>query len=422
MRFIATSSGLRELEDISKSDTFLDRVQELWMIPIVFEGFYEMDKDEFAHSSYAVSTKGSKPANDDDDDKLTPRYAAYQAIVADHLDVLGSATFVDRLRRCFACFRNLETIGLSHHPTSFLLNSGQHTVRFLGWRDLKNQFDVRSSFPPLSYVRRSRTVRSSTWPLSYLLQALNGSSRKVRKLHTCCPDECGAVSSNLMLTKAQYNSFLVILEELEDLHLCIWSEGLKRSYNSASQTWIGLMIKFAPSLRRLAFSFTYGQNTLFQRFSQNIVFTRLRDLHLDSIYTTFDALKTFLTTAKPTLTTFTLCRVRIPVEELSSTSSIEIQGVLLWQRVWDFFRDELSSLQRFSMRKVEYSGTHIILIQEPGGLQPTTHAAYDGTMTKSSFSEWINQLTPVSSSDRCLWMQIDNGKYPICSLALWIIC
>ncbi|KAJ5794879.1 hypothetical protein N7457_001478 [Penicillium paradoxum] len=33
IRFMVTSDSLLELEEISRSDTFRDRVEELWMIP-----------------------------------------------------------------------------------------------------------------------------------------------------------------------------------------------------------------------------------------------------------------------------------------------------------------------------------------------------------------------------------------------------
>lgn len=38
IRFIATSDGLRNLEEIAKVQFVRERVQELWMIPTIFEG------------------------------------------------------------------------------------------------------------------------------------------------------------------------------------------------------------------------------------------------------------------------------------------------------------------------------------------------------------------------------------------------
>ncbi|KAJ6006342.1 hypothetical protein N7451_004286 [Penicillium sp. IBT 35674x] len=44
-----TSEGMRQLEELAKSDTVRTGVRQLWMIPTVFEGLHDMDLDEFQH-------------------------------------------------------------------------------------------------------------------------------------------------------------------------------------------------------------------------------------------------------------------------------------------------------------------------------------------------------------------------------------
>jgi hypothetical protein len=67
----------------------------------------------------AISPKSCQP---DEGDELEAGYAIYQAIVANSSNLLGSEAFSTRLRRCLEQSKNLDTIGIAHYPTTFLLD------------------------------------------------------------------------------------------------------------------------------------------------------------------------------------------------------------------------------------------------------------------------------------------------------------
>lgn len=71
------------------------------------------------------------------------RYAKYQTMIEDNRNFLLSRTFNTRLRKCVACFKKFDMIGLAHYTTPFLLDPRQQNVRFLGWRRLRDQIDFR---------------------------------------------------------------------------------------------------------------------------------------------------------------------------------------------------------------------------------------------------------------------------------------
>ena len=131
IRFIVTSDSLRELEDLASSNDIRKRVQELWMIPTVFEGFHDRTLKNMGELS--VSSKSCRLA---EEEELKARYTTYKAMVADNSNLLESEAFGVRLRKCLERFENLNTIGLAHYTTSFLLDPRQQKVRFLGWRHL----------------------------------------------------------------------------------------------------------------------------------------------------------------------------------------------------------------------------------------------------------------------------------------------
>jgi hypothetical protein len=143
--FIATSEGNRQLEELAQSETVRVRVRQLWMIPTVFDSRHGRSLAEFRGSPYGRTTSVVKKSlgrnrhirdrrNDDAllDAALLPRYAIYQAIEADHLALLESNTLGSRLHTCFASFRNLESVGLKHYATDFLLDRRQADFRYLG--------------------------------------------------------------------------------------------------------------------------------------------------------------------------------------------------------------------------------------------------------------------------------------------------
>ena len=399
-RFLATSDGLRNLEEIAKVRFVRERVQELWMIPVIFEG---TNRNKQRMSDYAVSSKSCERLRGV---KFRDRYAKYQAMVKDNRNFMLSETFNTRLRKCIACFKKLDTIGLAHYTTPFLLDPRQQKVRFLGWRRLRDQMDFRFSPQGLARLRGPWMTKLVSLALLRLFQALG--SQKIRKLHTCGADNYGDVLSEINLPQSQYDSLLSALGHLEDLRICTYFEKpiasdvvfgkpvgadviLKPHDATMVLTWFDLIIKVAPRLKVLAFSqghyIGHDQPGLqFGELSRYIQFTQLKELHLHWIHLTSGALKSFLTTAKPTLSTFTLFAVIL--DDRTSTQS------LLWKLLWDFFRDELS-LQRFSMAKISCDHQQCLIRGLDDLTEPSDSAEFDVETAGISFSKWIDRLTPV---------------------------
>ncbi|KAJ5962541.1 hypothetical protein N7501_007482 [Penicillium viridicatum] len=123
--------------------------------------------------------------------------------------------------------------------------------------------------------------------------------------------------------------------------------------------------------------------------SQHFGLENSLELHLHWIHLTSGALRSFLTTAKPTLSTFTLFAVSL--DDRTSTQS------LLWKLLWEFFRDELSLL-RFSMAKIACDNWQYLIRGLDGLTELSESAEFDVEMAGISFSKWIDRLTPVIST------------------------
>ncbi|KAJ5660139.1 hypothetical protein N7507_006590 [Penicillium longicatenatum] len=302
IHFIVTSDSLGELEALAETDGIRERVHELWMIPSVFDGSHAAS--EHAIFEFAVSSKSCQPVSGDE---LKARFSTYKALVADNSSLLESETFSTRLRGCLEKFDNLDTIGLAHYSTSFLLDPRQERVRFLGWRRLINQIDFRFGSKNLQPLHGSGSVMGKVNSLaaSRLLQALNGTNRKIRKLQTCNPDYCGNIGPELLLAEEQYSSIQSTLNDLEDLHVCTAFRTTKPAHIMDAPTWVTMLAHVAPRLERL----TISQDYYFGELSSKIQFNRLKELHLHKTWINSEDLKSFLMKAKETLTVFTLFEV-----------------------------------------------------------------------------------------------------------------
>ncbi|KAJ5719344.1 hypothetical protein N7493_007799 [Penicillium malachiteum] len=235
--FIATSEGIRQLEELAQSETVRVRVrvQQLWMIPTVFEGRHGRSLAEFRRSPYGRTAgdvrkplgprnRSNRDRQNDDallDAAALPHYAIYQAIEADHLALLESNTLGSRLHTCFASFRNLESVGLKHYATEFLLDRRQADFRYLGLPELRHQVEYVSCHKGMNSIQWHQVAKVNSFALSRVLLGLNESSQKIRALNTCGPNFCGSTSPSLPLTDEQYNSVLLKLGNLEHLHMCI---------------------------------------------------------------------------------------------------------------------------------------------------------------------------------------------------------
>ncbi|CAG7937415.1 unnamed protein product [Penicillium nalgiovense] len=187
-------------------------------------------------------------------EELKARYAIHQAMVADSSSLLESEAFSTRLRRCLEQLESLDTIGLAHYSTTFLLDPSQQKGRLLGWHRLIDQIDFRIGSQNLSTLHG---FISNTLALSRPFQALSETSQKIRKLSTCHDDYCGEVAPrNWPHRRAiQVRSSLSVVNEVEGQHICLaFNNKPTRRDMLAAPNWTDLFLKVAPRLERLALS------------------------------------------------------------------------------------------------------------------------------------------------------------------------
>ncbi|CAG8202731.1 unnamed protein product [Penicillium nalgiovense] len=168
-------------------------------------------------------------------EELKARYAIHQAMVADSSSLLESEAFSTRLRRCLEQLESLDTIGLAHYSTTFLLDPSQQKGRLLGWHRLIDQIDFRIGSQNLSTLH----------------------AKKTRKLSTCHDDYCGEVAPrNWPHRRAiQVRSSLSVVNEVEGQHICLaFNNKPTRRDMLAAPNWTDLFLKVAPRLERLALS------------------------------------------------------------------------------------------------------------------------------------------------------------------------
>lgn len=324
IRFIVTSESLHELEELSKSTGLREHVQELWMIPTVFSG------TEKPIGMVSISSKSCRQVKGDG---LNTRHAVHKAMIVDNSNLLKSETFSVRLRECMDRFQNLQTIGLAHYSTEFLLDPRQQTVSFLGRRQMMSQLDFRFdvySLQSLTHTNKNSQIRKlNSLALSKLFLALCGSSCKPRKLYTCDSNFCGDIGPKIALPEEQFDTLLSALNSLEDLHLCI-------DLNEAA--WLKLITNLAPQLERLTLSQDHMPGYLSQdempaypaksyvgNMFHGINFTRLRELHIHELDIYFNSLKSLLLGVKKNLVILTLERVTLRSEELRAADDSALQ-------------------------------------------------------------------------------------------------
>ncbi|CEJ53667.1 hypothetical protein PMG11_00017 [Penicillium brasilianum] len=402
--FIATSEGIRQLEELAQSEAVRVRVRQLWMIPTVFEGRHGQSLTEFRRSHYGRTTSdvrktpshvGKTPSHVwKSDDALLAHYAIYQAIEADHLALLQSTTLGSRLHTCFASFRNLESVGLKHYATNFLLDRRQADFRYLGLQELRDQVEYVYHQSGMDLLQWHQVAKVNSLALSRVLLGLNESSQDFRALNTCGANFCGSTSPSLPLTDEQYNSVLLKLGNLEHLHMCICYDEDDLDCPPNSNTYIDLFISVAPQLTTLVFSQWYRSpremGEQFLELSQNIRFTRLRELHLHWIEIGFESFKLFLNTTKGTLDSLSLELVTLKTNTALSTNS-EPSG---WEQIWESLGAELS-LKSFYMGNIGYRRRKV-MIQGPDELaEPTYSVTFNAYVTDICFNDWIRQLKPI---------------------------
>lgn len=408
--FILTRHSLGQLEELAAHDVFRTRVQELWITPSLFEGYYEMDLDSFRNATGSYKSKRSAHM-------IKAEYIAYEGLVAEHLSIVESDTLSNVLKKCVALFDNLTIIRLQHSTEEFFWSqSVNNNFRCIGWRAARRQlgFDpfALGGRKPIHNVLKTR-AKDHAVAFSALLQAVVSCKRRIKKLDTCNDEHCALPPSNVTL-KQTSQSLLSSLGQLEVLHLCT-SICETQLDDSVFRSLLDLPIMVAPSLKVLTISQWDLNGALapqyFDDLSQRINFTSIREIHLYWTEITFDTLKAFLRTARPTLRTLSLESVNLrgalpPTNkdtgherDLRDCQEMIEESNSAWQQVLNFLGDEYS-LRSISLKNIGYRGYHLHMQDDlsklSGSLEPNFRNlhTFNAEAASVSFKEWITQLRP----------------------------
>ncbi|KAJ5524718.1 hypothetical protein N7494_011368 [Penicillium frequentans] len=393
---LLTRESIDNLEGVAASETLRGSVREIRIIPNLFEGWPERDKERFISPGLSIrkqrrmfriirGEKEEPPFNSTEAEaELDALFTSYQAALEDHRAILDSE-LTTVLEKCLPRLENTTTVGLRCYPIEFLLKAKHRSFHCLGLRELKNQFNTDDMSGNIAFADFKQKMLSMPLGLAFsqMVKAIIKSSHKVRALHTCGNIACGMKLESIKLSESQYQSLLPLVTDLTTLHMCI---RIKDSENDtfdedAFKHLLSMLGTVAPKLKVLTFAQWSPLEELsplyFQDLSQNIRFSRLEDLHLHSIELTVGNLKRFLQTAAPTLRRLSMKNVSLTdviigardpgplTEERSSwgsSLSLEVINKIqeLWKRSFEFLADSLK-LQFVQLSSLGYRGREIIL-------------------------------------------------------------
>ncbi|KAJ5783751.1 uncharacterized protein N7518_009428 [Penicillium psychrosexuale] len=396
LSLLLTRESLDNLEDIAESETLRGSVQEIRIIPNLFEGWPEKNKERFRSPGLALrqqrsifrimrGEKEEPPFNKTEAKaELDALFTSYQAALEEHRAILDSE-LTAVLEKCLPRLENATTVGLRCYPIEFLLEANYRSFRCLGLRELKNQFNNDDISVHLTFTSFQRKMLSMPLGLAFsqMVKAIIKSSHKVRALHTCGNIACGMKLGSIKLSESQYQSLLSLLTDLTTLHMCI---RIKDNENDtfdedAFKHLLSILVTVAPKLKVLTFAQWSPLEELsplyFQDLSQNIRFSQLEELHLHSIELTVGNLKRFLQTAAPTLRRLSMKNVSLTdaiigaqdpgplTEERSSwgsSLSLEVINKIqeLWKQSFELLADS-PKLQFVQLSSLGYRGREIIL-------------------------------------------------------------
>ncbi|KAJ5770382.1 uncharacterized protein N7511_002433 [Penicillium nucicola] len=424
---LLTREGLDRLEHVAASESLRGSVEEIWIIPNLFDHWANLGKASFTkvdNRKYLL-TLGRHPTTEEHNEvqaELEALFAVYEATMAEHRAIVESPGLLDRLEKCLPRLENAVALGLRSYETRFLLNTARNTdFTCLGLRELKSHFNFKNcpmfhqsvSFMPYSLV------------FSQLLNAIIKSGRKVQALHTCSHSFCGMKLKLFQLPESQYQSLLPLLKDLKTLHMCIRlkDHGRENFDEDTLKRLLNIMVTTAPTLKTLHFAqwspIEEISPLFFKHVSQRIQFTQLEELHLHSIEVTVSSLEEFLRTAAPTLKRLSLRLVSLVdsitsapdlgpltpnsdswVTSMSTEVKTEMQG--LWKRVFEFWADHLKP-QYVELSVLGYRGRSITLhdnlylergqqdAQSFSGVNPSNFH-FDAEKANIPFKEWAKQL------------------------------
>ncbi|KAJ5771681.1 hypothetical protein N7520_002210 [Penicillium odoratum] len=444
---LLTREGLDRLEHIASSKTLRGSVEEIWIIPNLFESGIRLDKAKFTNMenrNHQLRWGGiSTMAKSDETQAELLAFVVYKAIMKEQQAILDSWGFFGTLEKCLPRLENAVTFGVRFHATHFLLNTAKHSdLTCLGLRELKSQFNysVYKTFPMIQRV----PYMLYDLPFSQLLNAIIKSNRKVQALQTCghafrafrSDRLCGMNLKSFQLPESEYQLLLPLLKDLTTLHMCIrLKEYEQESFDEKTfKRLLNVLVTVAPTLKTLTFAQWSPIEELsplyFKNLSQRIQFSQLEELDLHSIEVTVNSLEEFLRTAAPTLKRLSLELVSIvdgitsapdlgPITENSgswvSALSAEVKNDMqgLWKRVFESWAQHLK-LQYVQLCNLGYRGRYIKLRDhlytqrgqldaqpspgpnskpdaQPSVLNPLS-ISFDAERASIPFEKWITQL------------------------------
>ncbi|PWY74259.1 hypothetical protein BO83DRAFT_360517 [Aspergillus eucalypticola CBS 122712] len=394
LSLLLTRDSLDHLEEVAASEALRDWVEEIWIIPNLFEGWPRRDKENFKSLGLSMRRqrkvlrmmRGEKedPTSTNAEAELDALFAAYEGTLAEHRAILDSELH-EVLEKCLPRLKNVTMIALRSYPIEYLLlKANYRSFRCLGLRELKkfNSGDVLGHLTFASF-RKDMLSTPLGLAISQLFQAIIKSNRKIRSLHTCGNYACGVNLGSLELPESRYRLLLPLLSDLTALHMCIRIKDHEQDKfeEETFKRLLNILVTVAPKLKILAFAQWNPWEELsplyFEDLSGKIRFSQLEEIHLHSIEVTVDTLRQFLQTAAPTLKRLSMDMISLtdaiiaardpgPITEerssWGSSFSIEVVNEIktLWMQSFQFLADDLE-LQFVQLSKLGYRGRQIKL-------------------------------------------------------------
>ncbi|OJJ95974.1 hypothetical protein ASPACDRAFT_47331 [Aspergillus aculeatus ATCC 16872] len=435
---LVTSESLGRLAAVARDANLRTRVKDICIVPILFE---ETLKEESSRPRNLCKAPGSSSVYTAiygqgfrTGAELYSRSTAYQAIVADHRRILNTGTFAKTFSESLACFENLASVGLRSCPTWVLLDPTR-PMKFpcLGVRRLRNQLPcvtkiASSRFPgPVKELTGDTHARA----LAAVVDGIVTAKTELRRLETCDSRHCGVSAEDLITlttTKPSYKHFLILLRNLETLHLCLFNAdkvAASEGNDHRLQDALEMVETAAPSLQTLTFSLSCApfkrlSPHTFSLLSQRVNFTRLVELELRDLDFTRDGLQAFLRSATTTLQRLILFKVSL-VDTITPASSWDYRAPyadrrqwhedykaeigLRWRAVWEDLRHDLLSLRYLRMDTVLFCGHMIEFNHPPRNIniektlrsRPIYTVTFQADHAHNTLGEWISDLKPTPS-------------------------
>lgn len=180
---LVTQDILEELKEFATDEFIRRRLQELWIVPVLFEGVDEMCLGTFRDTAHPEEY-----------------FEQYQAEVADHRRILVSENFQNVLTHCVAQFENPSTIGLRSLTMAYRTASHRESSpRCLGLRSLQKRVPCHRGSMYLHIMRHDKTTigRDHALVLSALLKAATASHRPLKRIDTCNDFHLGCTAAAL---------------------------------------------------------------------------------------------------------------------------------------------------------------------------------------------------------------------------------